>query len=151
MILSRIIARRRIAAGTQPSFVAAWWPVAADIAIISLVLATVLASKPSFAPHHWKESRLPPFKQAFRSSLAYRLCLVAQGRFDAMLTLRPSWEWDIAAGALIVAEASGRVTDPSGTALRFNNPHPQVPGVIAAGEELHASLAARLEPAAPTL
>ncbi|MBR2655431.1 MAG: hypothetical protein IKD58_02880 [Loktanella sp.] len=39
MILSRIIARRRIAAGTQPSFVAAWWPVAADIAIISLVLA----------------------------------------------------------------------------------------------------------------
>jgi len=113
--------------------------------------ATVLGSKPNFAPHHWKDATLPPFKQAFRSSLAYRLCLVAQGRFDAMLTLRPSWEWDIAAGALIVAEAKGMVTDQTGTALQFNNPHPQVPGVIAAGHDLHASLAARLEPAQPKL
>jgi hypothetical protein len=29
-------------------------------------------------------------------------CLVAQGRFDGMMTFRPSWEWDIAAGALIL-------------------------------------------------
>ncbi|WP_322895048.1 MULTISPECIES: 3'(2'),5'-bisphosphate nucleotidase CysQ [unclassified Yoonia] len=113
--------------------------------------ARVLASKPNFAPHLWKDATLPPFKQAFRSSLAYRLCLVAQGRFDAMLTLRPSWEWDIAAGALIVAEARGTITDQSGQRLIFNNPHPQVPGVIAAGQELHASLAARLEPPATKL
>jgi myo-inositol-1(or 4)-monophosphatase len=112
--------------------------------------ATVLASKPNFAPGMWKGTTLPPFKRAFRSSLAYRLCLVAQGRFDAMLTLRPSWEWDIAAGALIVTEARGTVTDPRGLPLVFNNPHPQVPGVIAAGHELHADIAARLEPAAPT-
>jgi myo-inositol-1(or 4)-monophosphatase len=111
--------------------------------------ARVLASKPNFAPHHWKGATTPPVQQAFRSSLAYRLCLVAQGRFDAMLTLRPSWEWDIAAGALIVAEARGVVTDPAGSALNFNNPHPQVPGVLAAGQELHAELAARLEPATP--
>ena len=113
--------------------------------------ASVLASKANFAPHLWKDAALPPFKQAFRSSLAYRLCLVAQGRFDAMLTLRPSWEWDIAAGALIVAEARGTVTDQAGKHLRFNNAHPQVPGVIAAGQELHASLAARLEPSATKL
>lgn len=113
--------------------------------------ARVLASKPNFAPHLWKDATLPPFKQAFRSSLAYRLCLVAQGRFDAMLTLRPSWEWDIAAGALIVAEARGKVTDQAGQPLRFNNLRPLVPGVIAAGHELHASLAARLEPDALNL
>ncbi|WP_019955780.1 3'(2'),5'-bisphosphate nucleotidase CysQ [Yoonia vestfoldensis] len=115
----------------------------------ALHAATVLGSKPNFAPALWKGAALPPFKRAFRSSLAYRLCLVAQGRFDAMLTLRPSWEWDIAAGALIVAEARGTVTDPRGLPLVFNNPHPQVPGVIAAGHELHADIAARLEPAAP--
>ncbi|WP_322890853.1 MULTISPECIES: 3'(2'),5'-bisphosphate nucleotidase CysQ [unclassified Yoonia] len=114
----------------------------------ALHAATVLGSKPNFAPALWKGAT-PPFKQAFRSSLAYRLCLVAQGRFDAMLTLRPSWEWDIAAGALIVAEARGTVTDPQGLPLVFNNAHPQVPGVIAAGHELHADIAARLEPAAP--
>lgn len=117
-----------------------------NVSAARLESASVLASKPNFAPHLWKDATLPPFRQAFRSSLAYRLCLVAQGRFDAMLTLRPSWEWDIAAGALIVAEARGTVTDQAGKALRFNNAHPQVPGVIAAGQELHASLAARLEP-----
>ena len=45
-----------------------------------------------------------------------------------MLTLRPAWEWDIAAGALIAAEAGARVTDRHGAALRFNAPHPQTAG-----------------------
>ncbi|MBE0414321.1 3'(2'),5'-bisphosphate nucleotidase CysQ [Yoonia sp.] len=108
--------------------------------------ATVLANKPSFEGHFWQQGITPPIKRAFRSSLAYRLCLVAQGRFDGMITLRPSWEWDIAAGALIASEAGATVTDPTGLPLRFNNPHPQVPGVLAAGPELHAGLAQRLEP-----
>lgn len=107
--------------------------------------ATVLGAKPNFDARHW-QGGTPPIKRAFRSSLAYRLCLVAQGRFDGMMTLRPSWEWDIAAGALIATEAGARVTDPAGQALMFNNPHPQVPGVMAAGPQLHASLTRRLEP-----
>ncbi len=107
--------------------------------------ATILGAKPNFDPQHWG-GQAPPVKRAFRSSLAYRLCLVAQGRFDGMITLRPSWEWDIAAGALIAAEAGATVTDPAGAALQFNNPHPQVPGVLVGGAELHAGLAARLEP-----
>ena len=108
--------------------------------------ATVLATKPNFDGHYWKDGQTPPIKRAFRSSLAYRLGLVAQGEFDGMLTLRPSWEWDIAAGALIVAEAGGTVSDQHGAPLRFNNPHPQVPGVVAAGKRLHSDLIARLEP-----
>ncbi len=39
MIISRTLARKRIAAGIRPSFKAAWWPVAADIIIISVILA----------------------------------------------------------------------------------------------------------------
>ena len=39
MIISRIVARRRIAAGIRPSFKAAWLPVAADIVIIAVLLA----------------------------------------------------------------------------------------------------------------
>lgn len=112
--------------------------------------ATVLGAKPNFDGRFWKEGTLPPIKRAFRSSLAYRLCLVAEGRFDGMITLRPSWEWDIAAGALIVSEAGGTVTDQNGAALRFNNVHPQVPGVLAAGSQLHADLAACLEPKYPS-
>lgn len=107
--------------------------------IASLTQAHVLTTKPNLAPEHWLGGVAPLFSKGFRSSLAYRLCLVAEGRFDAMLTLRPSWEWDIAAGALIVAEAMGTATDRTGAALRFNNPHPQVNGVIAAGA-VHGAL-----------
>lgn len=105
--------------------------------------ATVLSNKASFADKFWAEGTPPQgVERKFRSSLAYRLSLAAQGRFDAMMTLRPSWEWDIAAGALIVTEAGGQATDQTGAPLRFNNPHPQVNGVVAGGPVTPALLAA---------
>ena len=94
--------------------------------------ATVLSAKPNLDPKYWAGA-VPPFKRTFRSSLAYRLALVAEGRFDGMLTLRPTWEWDVAAGALIVTEAGGNVSDQKGETALFNNPHPQVNGMVAAG------------------
>ncbi|WP_333712020.1 hypothetical protein [Yoonia sp.] len=39
MILSRILARRRIKAGVRPSFKAAWLPVVFDVLVIGLILA----------------------------------------------------------------------------------------------------------------
>lgn len=105
----------------------------------------VLAARPNLDAAHW-QGGAPEIDRHYRPSLAYRLSLVGQGRFDAMLTLRRSWEWDIAAGALIVSEAGGVITDRTGSALRFNNPHPTLNGVVAGGHSLHASLVARLEP-----
>lgn len=92
--------------------------------------ATVLGAKSNFADGRWKGG-CPPVERCFRSSLAYRLALVAEGRFDAMITLRMAWEWDIAAGALLVSEAGGRIATQRGGPLRFNNPHPQLDGVVA--------------------
>ena len=106
--------------------------------------ASILATKPSYEPQNWRGREVPQMVRHHRPSLAYRLSLVAEGRFDAMLTLRPSWEWDIAAGALILQEAGALGTDRTGGALRFNNPHPQVNGVIAAGAGLHQALSSRL-------
>lgn len=94
--------------------------------------ASVLSTKPNLDPRHWKAD-VPLFKRHFRSSLAYRMALVAEGRFDAMLTLRPTWEWDVAAGTLIVTQAGGTVTDQSGQPPVFNNLHPQIGGLVAAG------------------
>ncbi|WP_342069563.1 inositol monophosphatase family protein [Yoonia algicola] len=111
--------------------------------------ATILGAKPNFDARFWTNGALPPIKRAFRSSLAYRLCLAADGSFDGMITLRPSWEWDIAAGALIVQEAGATISDQHGAPLRFNNTYPQVPGVLAAGPRLHGDLLARLEPSGP--
>lgn len=92
---------------------------------------TILTARPNLRPEFWIDGKRPHFNTAFRSSLAYRLCLVASGRFDAMITFRPSWEWDIAAGALIVAEAGGKVVGQDGAPLQFNNPHPKTKGCLA--------------------
>lgn len=94
--------------------------------------ATVLTHKANSNGKYWKSGVFPDLKLAFRSSLAYRLCLVAQGRFDAMMTLRPTWEWDVAAGTLILSEAGGYATTQIGAPIAFNNPHPQLDGLVAA-------------------
>jgi len=107
--------------------------------------AEVLAAKPNLKPDHWQGGVAPIFRRAYRPSLAYRMALVAQGRFDGMLTLRPSWEWDIAAGDLILREAGGTCTDRTGRPLRFNNPNPRLNGVVGAGSELHKVLMGRLD------
>ncbi|GGD19947.1 inositol monophosphatase family protein [Sinisalibacter lacisalsi] len=106
--------------------------------------ATVLVTRSNLEPWFWRGAEVPRVNRQFRSSLAYRMSLVAEGRFDAMLTLRPTWEWDVAAGALIVTEAGGRVTDRQGAQPRFNAPMPQVDGVIAAGPGLQEEIASRL-------
>lgn len=109
--------------------------------------ARILSNRASFDPRRWA---VPPtdLSRSFRPSLAYRLALVAEGRFDAMLTLGDAWEWDIAAGTLIAAEAGAVVTDRRGHALAFNSPAGKAPGVLTAGPALHAELLARLAAAA---
>lgn len=101
--------------------------------------ATVLSNKHNLTAPYWPNG-LPAFTAHFRSSLAYRLCLVAEGAFDAMLTFRATWEWDVAAGSLIAAQAGAIVTDQNGQPPTFNNPHPQLKGMIAAGEMMHTAV-----------
>ncbi|WP_037315204.1 3'(2'),5'-bisphosphate nucleotidase CysQ [Ruegeria halocynthiae] len=107
--------------------------------------AEILAAKPNMDPRHWQQGKVPAFKRMYRPSLAYRMALVGQGRFDGMLTLRPSWEWDIAAGDLIIREAGGACSNRLGEPLRFNNSQPRLNGVVAAGTGVHNALSARLD------
>ncbi|MEL7257669.1 MAG: 3'(2'),5'-bisphosphate nucleotidase CysQ [Pseudomonadota bacterium] len=102
--------------------------------------ATMLAAKPNFDARHWRAGEQPGLVRNFRPSLAYRMALVAEGRFDAMMTLRGAWEWDIAAGALILTEAGAAISDRDGAALLFNNQAPKLPGVLAANPVLHGEL-----------
>lgn len=101
--------------------------------------ATVLAPKASLDPQWWAR-RPPALARHFRPSLAYRFCLVAEGRFDAMLTLKDAWEWDIAAGILIAAEAGAAVTDRTGAPIALNSPGAKSAGVFTAAPALHAAL-----------
>ena len=97
--------------------------------------AHILSPRVTFQPEHWKGAP-PEITRHFRPSLAYRMALVAEGRFDAMITLRDAWEWDIAAGALIAAEAGAAVVDRRGAALTFNSPGRKTAGVLSGSRAL---------------
>ncbi|MFN7225353.1 MAG: 3'(2'),5'-bisphosphate nucleotidase CysQ [Paracoccaceae bacterium] len=108
-----------------------------------LVGSNLLATKVNMEPMHWPGG-VPDLKRSFRTSLAYRLCLSAEGRYDGMITFRDTWEWDIAAGSLICDCAGAKVTDRSGATLRFNSPTAMTAGVIATNPALHQAIMARL-------
>lgn len=108
--------------------------------------ARVLTYRAVAEPGHWRGGEVPPFAREFRPSLAWRLCLAAEGRFDAALSLRAAWEWDIAAGSLIALCAGAAATDRHGQRMRFNSPRGMVDGLVVAGPRLHGALLAALKP-----
>lgn len=73
-------------------------------------------------------------------SAALDLCYVAAGRFDGYWELQLSAH-DVAAGALIVREAGGVVTDTEGGERWLRCGH-----IVAAGPHLHAAIRAQLIP-----
>jgi len=92
---------------------------------------------------HW--GRFIVRAQAIRrcGSAALDLSYVACGRFDGFweLKLKP---WDVAAGALIVAEAGGRVTDFDGRPFTLT-----APGVVATNGLIHEPIVEVLAMAGP--
>ena len=106
--------------------------------------ASLLTTKPNLAPEHWF-GPVPEIKRGFRASVAYRLCLVAEGSFDGLLSLSEPWDWDIAAGSLIASKAGAVVSDRHGQPLRFNTDSKRNDGLLAAAPGLHAGLLTRLK------
>lgn len=109
----------------------------------NMQLARVLIKKNMLTPDFWP-SGVPDFNVSSRPSLAYRMCLAAAGDYDAMVTLRDTWEWDVAAGDLIAREAGAIVTTRENLPPRYNNPTPKLAGMIAAGPPLHQQFIDRL-------
>ena len=107
--------------------------------------AQVLTGKPSLDPMHWRGA-VPPLRRAFRPSLAWRYCLVAEGQFDAALSTRPAWEWDVAAGSLIASRAGCVSSDLGGRAIRFNSESALCDGLVVAPAALHRALLAAMTP-----
>jgi myo-inositol-1(or 4)-monophosphatase len=78
------------------------------------------------------------------NSIALRMAMVAADEADLVATLRWGFEWDIAAAALIAAEAGARVTDAFGQRLHFNTPRAQAFGVITSTVGIHDAVVGRL-------
>ena len=106
--------------------------------------ARLLAPHQALDPQHWRAGIAPGFRRSFRTALAWRLCLVAAGRYDTALSFRPIWEWDLAAGDLIARQAGAVVTDRAGLRVRYNSPAGQAQGLVAAAPQLHGPVMERL-------
>lgn len=65
-------------------------------------------------------------------SLALRIAEVADGRLDIAYGSGNAHDWDLAAADLLVQEAGGRFTVPSGEFLRYNRAVPRHPPLVAA-------------------
>ena len=106
--------------------------------------ARLLSSRTEMHRRNWQEL-MPEAAFTDLSSLAYKLALVAAGRFDGLISLRASHDWDFAAAQLLIAEAGGLLTGADGAVLVLNQPEPRHPGLIAAGTHaLHRALLVRL-------
>lgn len=78
------------------------------------------------------------------NSIALRIALVAAGEADLAAALRWSFEWDIAAAALVAAEAGATVTGAFGQPLAFNTASANGFGILAAAPGIHAAAVDRL-------
>ena len=78
----------------------------------------------------------PPVQIEWRSSTAYRMCLVASGAADAALALTAKHEWDLAAADLIAREAGAFVGDHTGQPFAYNRPDPVQPSLVCAAPAL---------------
>jgi myo-inositol-1(or 4)-monophosphatase len=120
-------------------------------ACTDLAAAELLASRTEMKRRHWP-GVVPEATFTTIGSLAYKLALIASGRFDGLLSLRASHDWDIAAAQLMVGEAGGRMTDAAGRAIVLNRDTLRHAGLaVAATAGLHDAILARLETASAAL
>ena len=78
------------------------------------------------------------------NSIALRIAMVAAGEADVVATLRWGYEWDIAAAALIAAEAGATVSGALGQPFTFNTVSGEAFGVLVAAPAIHAAAVERL-------
>ena len=90
----------------------------------------------------WHYGDLPPVPDGTKvmpvGSIAYRMALLATGKGCLVFTPGRRSEWDLAAGAALLAAAGATVTDIDGKPLQFNQAEPSVKGLIAARPNIHS-------------
>jgi myo-inositol-1(or 4)-monophosphatase len=98
-----------------------------------------------FAYPGWREP-WPAMQVESRNSIAYRMCLVADGRYDAAVALNVKYDWDVAAAGVIVEAAGALATDHKGRRFVYNKPQPWQESLVCAAPALHPLILARTAP-----
>ncbi len=104
----------------------------------------VFVSRSEFARGEWKPQDWPYVIVPCGGS-AYKLAVVAAGRAHAALTFIQKSEWDICAGAAIIQEAGGIVTDAAGRKLIYNQPTPEFSSVFYAHPQIHGQILSHIQ------
>ncbi len=89
-------------------------------------------------------SLLPPWEVVGRGSIQLKLAHVAAGLGSVTFSRGPKHEWDVCAGALLVAEAGGKVTDLFGDSLVFNQAFPKTRGILAGAPVAYTAVLERI-------
>jgi myo-inositol-1(or 4)-monophosphatase len=106
---------------------------------------STLEGSAMLAPKNTFSAKWPIMRITALNSIAYRVALVAAGKYDAMVSLSVKRDWDLAAADLIIHQAGGFLTDEAGHRLIYNRPIPVQRATIAAGPKLHALILEQLE------
>ena len=117
----------------------------APSAAASLEDCAMLGDEPMFLHPAWP-TPWPKMRIETRNSIAYRLCLVASGAFDAAVAPSGKSDWDLGAADLICREAGAVCCDSKGRAFVYNRPIPQQTGLMAAAPALAPLILERLRP-----
>ena len=82
----------------------------------------------------------PKMGMGYFNSMAYRICLVASGQWDAAVAFWWKGDWDLAAADLITQEAGGTLTDHRGNPFRYNQAATRKHALICASPGLHGQI-----------
>jgi myo-inositol-1(or 4)-monophosphatase len=102
----------------------------------SLEGARILVSRSEIRKGLWKRFEHAPFEIIPCGSVAYKLALVASGQADAIVSMVPKNEWDIAGGIALVEAAGGSVVIPDRELLIMNQPQTLIAGLTACGKQM---------------
>lgn len=100
----------------------------------------VLASRTEVSKGQWDRFKEGPFEVVPMGSVAYKMALVAAGLADATWTLVPKNEWDVCAGAALVAAGGGIVRTLDGKEPRFNRANTLFDGFLAVPAGIYEAL-----------
>jgi myo-inositol-1(or 4)-monophosphatase len=110
----------------------------------------ILASRSEVKRGEWQQFQSRDYQIRPMGSVAYKLGLVSAGLADITFTLTPKNEWDVAAGAALVASAGGFVATLDNAPLQCNRKNPLLSGLLASGPLLREELLAAVQGYLPT-
>src|SRR5580698_348526 len=112
----------------------------------TLAGSLILASRSEVKRGEWQHFPTGDYEIKAMGSVAYKLGLVAAGKADITFTLTPKNEWDVAAGAALVASGGGFVCTLDRGSLALNRKDTLLSGLLAGGPFLKDELLAITEP-----